>query len=152
MSAKRNRRQTEESEWTCKTLKSHLDERLDLLSDEIDRRFTAQEVATSTALASAEKAVLKAEVTSAANDEKQNNWRGAQSDLVARLLPRTEHDALARQVTDLSSLMTGHLGERTGGRENTNGMYLIVVTITSILAVLMSVASVLVALFLHYAH
>ena len=156
MSTKRNRRGSDAGEWTCETLNEAITTHLDLLSNEMDRRFDAQAVATTTAMSSAEKAVLKAENLATARSEQQNEWRGTVNDLINTMMPRNEyrviHEALAHQVTDAVSLLTAHLGEKAGGGESKYNAYLIVVTITSVLAVLMSAASVLVALFLHYAH
>lgn len=72
------------------SLKEYADQRLSDFKDDVDRRFRDQDVNTKTALASAEKAVDKAETIGQQWRENANEWRSAMSDRERNFLSRKE--------------------------------------------------------------
>src|ERR1700690_162736 len=77
------------------------------LREYVDVRFDAQQKAVDAALASADRAVLKAEVASDKRFESVNEFRKTLSDETATFLTRTEyeheHKALDEKVTELQN-------------------------------------------------
>jgi hypothetical protein len=138
--------------WTVDTALAYTERHL----HELDRRMDERQEHVNRMLQEVDDRAKEAKAEALRVQHLQNEWRATVNDVMNHMIPRTEyqlaHDMLAGQMTMAVAALDRHLGAQVGSSSNTNGMYLIVVTITSVLAVLMSVASVLVALFLHYAH
>jgi hypothetical protein len=111
------------------SLRDHLERRLDDQAKlyeqrivELDRRYgdraSAQEAAVKAALASAERATAKAEVSIEARLASQNEFRQTLSDQAARLMPRAEAEAAAKGLSErlvgLASRMDTHEGTGFG--------------------------------------
>jgi len=82
------------------SLHAYMERRFTDLERLIDTRFAAQETATSTALISAEKAVLKAENLAAARSAQQNEWRDTVNDLITTMMPRAEQAVTNKAITE----------------------------------------------------
>jgi len=100
------------------SLHEHMEPRFTDLERLIDTRFEAQEKATGAALASAEKAVAKAESLATTRSAQQNEWRGTVNDLITTMMPRAEyaiaHKSLVDKVNDVASCLDRGEGRSTG--------------------------------------
>ena len=107
-------------DWPANTvsLHDHMERRFRDLERLIDTRFEAQEKITGAALASAEKAVAKAESLAATRSSQQNEWRATVNDLIATMMPRAEyalaHKSLADKLADVASCLDRGEGRSTG--------------------------------------
>jgi hypothetical protein len=99
------------SGWTVDTLREHIDQRTEDLRDGIRQRITDLDRALSrrmddadkaiqAALVSAEKAVAKAETASEKRFEGVNEFRSQQQDLITTFMPRAEHEAEIKSLSD----------------------------------------------------
>ena len=119
-------------QWTVTTLGQHMDQRLDDLIIRLDERHLAQQGAVTAALASAEKAVAKAETANEKRFENVNEFRAALSDQTATLLTRTEyetaHEAVVEKINislDRISALELRLTSRLDiGEGSTSGQFL----------------------------
>lgn len=78
------------SDWTVDTLREHMIMLLEFRDVRYRERFDAQNQALQAALASAEKAVSKAELAAERRFESMNAFRGQLADQAATLMPRME--------------------------------------------------------------
>ena len=141
------------SGWNVDSLKEHIDQRLDLLSEEIDRRFDAQEIATKTALTSAGKAVNKAEILATQRADQQNEWRGTVSDLISTTVNRAEftaqHVALMEKIDALSGRLDRHEGGATNATTTRMGTYYLIAGGAVGISAICAVAVLIITLFIH---
>lgn len=105
----------------CDALRARVDALQTLLDEREDRtkeRFIAMDKSVSSALAAADRAVVKAEVATEKRFEGVNEFRGTLSDQAGRLMPRAEYqvqysamtekiDALAVIVNNRENLLRG---------------------------------------------
>ncbi len=102
--------------WTLDKLEKYLSDQIDALrgsvrqQDEQNKeRFVAAKEQVNLALASADKAITKADLATEKRFEGVNEFRKTLADQAATLMPRQEytvrHDALAAQVIDLGARM-----------------------------------------------
>jgi len=100
---------------------ARLEARIKALEDLCTVRFASQESAVTTAMASAEKAVVKAEMASEKRFESVNEFRNTLADQQRSLMPRTEAEALfknlAEKIESLSVTVTAIAPRREGSRE-----------------------------------
>ena len=157
----------DESAWTIPSLHQHLNARIDNLEKRLAERFqqqgdavdqafaahekltnvqiTAAKTAVDAALASAEKAVGKAESANEKRFESVNEFRAQLTDQAALFLPRTEyaanHQALIDQVTDLKDRLNRREGSNEGVRMSAGVLVSVVTIAVVILGVIIAFAN-----------
>jgi hypothetical protein len=104
-----------QDEWTLETLRVYLEERINALHLLLDERAEDQRRAMEAALASAEKAVGKAELAAEKRFDSVNEFRGQLTDQALTFMTRTEYEAghqrLQEQVANLADT-TNHFATR----------------------------------------
>jgi hypothetical protein len=88
------------SSWTTDTLKAHFDDLRTTDNAAVDRRFLGAEKAVEAALASAERANIKAENATEKRFDAVNEFRGQLSDQAARLMPRAEVEQIVKGINE----------------------------------------------------
>jgi len=91
------------SEWTVFTLKEHFDE-----------KFEDAKLAVNSALAAAEKAVVKAEAASEKRFEGVNEFRSALADQQRTLIPRAEVEVIIKTIDIRLENLTARLDKSEG--------------------------------------
>lgn len=84
--------------WTVDTLHEHIVKLLDVKEERDAERFKSQKEATSMALASADRAVTKAEMAAEKRFEAVNEFRNTLSDQQRTLMPRQEAELSISQI------------------------------------------------------
>lgn len=82
------------------------------LREYVDVRFEAQEKAVQAALASADRAVAKAEAAAERRFDSVNEFRSTLSDQARLLMPRSETEQALRGLSDKIDALTGRLNQR----------------------------------------
>lgn len=113
-------RRAHETDWTADQLKEFILTLINSNNKSIDDRFSASQLATTTALSAAEKAVIaalqaadkatnKAELAADSRFNAVNEFRGQLADQVATFLPRNEYNLSAKNQDTLISGLTSRL-------------------------------------------
>jgi hypothetical protein len=82
------------------------------LREYIDVRFEAQEKAVQAALASADRAVAKAEMAAERRFDSVNEFRSTLSDQARLLMPRSETEQALKSLTDKIDILTSRVNQR----------------------------------------
>ncbi len=82
------------------------------LREYVDVRFDAQEKAVQSALAAAEKAVIKAETASEKRFESVNEFRSTLNDYSRTLMPRSEAEQALKTINDKIDILTSRINKR----------------------------------------
>lgn len=116
--------------------KVHLQNMIDALESNFEGQILAAKEALAAALASMEKAVVKAETATEKRFESVNEFRAQQTDLMARFMPRLEVEVWSRsnaeKISDVASRMD-RLEGRSGGMAAGWGIIVSVVVVASTL-------------------
>ncbi len=122
------------SEWTVETLKEF-----------VEQRFTDSDKAIQAALASAEKAVGKAETASEKRFDSVNEFRAQLSDQAATLMTRTEyitnHKALEDKIGDLTDRMNRSDGSNAGSEVTIGKIYAAIGAVGVVLGIIVLLAN-----------
>jgi hypothetical protein len=113
---------------------------LSALLETVKVQLAAQEVATKTALAAADKATAKAETAMEKRFDNTNEWRGTVEGLQRTYLPREEFNAV-KMAND--ERISGLKDQITANTNRGKGMGEMLAVVLSIIAVLAAVAGVL---------
>lgn len=119
-------------EWTLDTLYIHINAVIGALDRRVNEKFGDTSTALNAALTAAEKAVIKAEVSTEKRFEAVNEFRGQLADQARTLMPRAEAeariDSIQKLVDDLSSKSDVSEG-RVRGNAATYGLLIAVITV-----------------------
>ena len=117
--------------------------------DRNKERFVAMREAVASALASADKALVKAETASEKRFESVNEFRQTLSDQATTLLPRSEYNVQHASLVDRSNITEGRINRieaaNLGKREGLSGVGSIVIGVISGLSLLVAFGALLVA-------
>ena len=124
-------------EWTLDTLYIHINAVIGALDRRVNEKFGDTSTALNAALTAAEKAVIKAEVSTEKRFEAVNEFRGQLADQARTLMPRAEAEAriesIQKLVDDLSSKSDKDEGRLRG---NTATYGFLVAAIGAIIAII----------------
>src|SRR5258708_4915140 len=107
--------------WTLDTLEKHLTEQINflrILVEEHDERnkerFAASKESVVSALAAADKALIKAELSSEKRFEGVNEFRATLADQAANLMPRSEYTVQHRALEEKVNILTSQYSNIQG--------------------------------------
>jgi len=114
-----------EGNWTTNQAMQHLESKLNglreiMLANDVrySERFEALKAANASALASADRALAKAEAASEKRFDNTNEWRQTMSDMTRTLMSRTEaismYESNSEKIDDLMSRVKGIEGQSAG--------------------------------------
>ena len=136
--------------WTPDTVYAALFSMINAMSEEIDRRFDAQDKATRVALESAEKAVLKAESLATTRANQQNEWRDTVNDLINKNISRAEfaaqHASLIDKIDTVGSRVDLLEGAEKGSGSIKSQTYMMVMGAASVIMMILAVVALIVTL------
>ena len=131
--------------WTIETLKEHLERLLKEHSDRYQERHDTLLRSVRDALASADKAVLKAEEAANKRFEGVNEFRATLEDQQRTLFPRKEAEALftalEERISKLERTRTGDAGQQVGVKAGYGwaiGVVAVIATILSVVAAIIA--------------
>lgn len=105
------------------SLKEYINDKLDNLEKSIDLRFEAVNLTTSSALASADKATLKAEAAAEKRFEGVNEFRSTLADQQRNLMPRAEVEIMVKSINEkIDSLNSSTIARQSEGIGQKQGM------------------------------
>jgi hypothetical protein len=125
--------------WTPDLVLKHVAGLLDERDQRYSQRFHDLDEATKTALASAEKAVNKAEAAAEKRFEAVNEFRGTLSDQAATFITRTEVDAAVSRNTERIQELTDRVNRSEGqgsGKDSLRTLALSAVSVVTALGAL----------------
>jgi hypothetical protein len=100
------------SGWTLDSLKAHYDTLLTEKDLRYEQRFQAQQLGIRDALASAERAVSKADAATEKRFDGQNEFRDQLRDQAATFMPRAEYDRAHNDLVERVDQMRGAFTDR----------------------------------------
>lgn len=101
-------------DWTVQTLKEHIEKLFVAMDDKFSQRFDDSSKAVNAALAATKEAVSKAEIATEKRFEGVNEFRNTLSDQQRTLMPRSESEALMKNMNE-------KIGELSAGRDKSDG-------------------------------
>ncbi len=126
--------------WTVETLKEYVDQRFDASQKAVEAALQAAEKMGGAALASADRAVSKAEVAAEKRFDATNEFRGQQKDMITTLFPRMEaeqrfnaFDDRLKKVEEFRDRMSGGEDRQTSMKNTT--MWAVGLAIATIIAI-----------------
>src|ERR1035437_6650504 len=119
-------------EWSIESLKAYFDMRLTERDQWINAKFIDQKEAVDAALASADRAVQKAETTSETRFAGINEFRSTLSDQQKMLMTRTEYDSNHKSLVEKIDGVSSRLDKMDGKSSGTNAIWLIFVSIVGL--------------------
>jgi len=100
--------------WTLDTLKAYIEVRFNDMETLYNERFESQKQAVTSALASAERAVGKAEVANEKRFDSVNEFRSSLADQAATLMPRLETESRIGVLDDKVDALNARLDRHEG--------------------------------------
>jgi hypothetical protein len=129
--------------WTIETLKEHLERLLQEHSERYQERHDTMMRGVKDALASADKAVLKAEEAANKRFESVNEFRQTLSDQQRMFFPRQEAEAqlaaLEERLTKLERSHTGEAGQQMGVKSGYMWAIGVVAVVSTIIGIFLAV-------------
>lgn len=105
------------------------------------QRFTAQETATTAALAAAEKATAKAEIAAEKRFDSVNEFRAAYQDLIAAQMPRAEAEARLAAMDGAIDQLRANATRRDGRGAGLTAGWAYLIGAVGLVAAVLAIAS-----------
>ncbi len=118
MTERRERDNDPLSSWTVETLRHYIERRIHDNDRLYDQRFNDQQQSVVAALASADKALAKAEAASEKRFESQNEFRQTLTDQAATFMPRVECEQRLKVIEERLAEMVGMNMQRGEGKRD----------------------------------